>query len=106
MGKKSSKTQRRQAKPSSKSRRKPELLKVAVSQLPKESDPSIRLIWVDTMEIAVRGDVPISTLRFYSAITNEKLCEAFRLQTSVPHLRSMVDVICRSIGYYPSKPDM
>jgi hypothetical protein len=73
------------------------------STLPKESDPSLRLIWVDRMELLSRGDAPIGMLRFYSAIGNEKLTEAARLQTTHAHLRGIVDVLCRTLDYYPAK---
>jgi len=84
---------------------KREPVEVLAGALPKEADPSIRLVWVDTMEILVRSNLPIATLRFYSALGTEKLTEACRLQVGVEHLRRIADVICRSIDYYPTKPD-
>ena len=75
---------------------KRKLLAVNLKKLPKESDPSIRLLWVDTMELVVRHDVPVATLRFYSSL-GDKLVETCRIQTSVPHLKAMADVINRNL---------
>lgn len=77
--------------------------KIDVSTLPKESDPTLRLIWVDRMELSVRADTPVATMRYYSVLLDH-LSEACRLQMSTVHLRSMVDVMCRSLDYYPDKP--
>ncbi len=74
-----------------------------MSKLPKVSDPSLQLVWVDRMEIAVRADVPVVTLRFYTAMIDH-LSEVSRLQTSVTHTRAIIDVLCRNVEYYPSRP--
>ncbi len=79
-------------------------LAVDPSKLPRESDPSLKLVWVDRMETLLRGDAPLATLRFYTVIGNEKLAEACRLQTTVAHLRAIVDLLCRLLDYYPAKP--
>lgn len=55
------------------------------------------------MEIAVRHEIPVATLRFSYGLA-ESAYEACRLQVSVPLLRGMVDVICRTIDYYPQQP--
>jgi len=75
-----------------------------VDDLPTESNHSLQLIWVDRMTLGVRSDIPVATIRFHS-ITPGRLVEACRLQTTVKHLHEIVDVICRSIDYYPEKPD-
>lgn len=80
------------------------ILALDPSKLPRESDPSLRLVWVDNTDMVLRGDVPIGTLRFYSVVGNEKLTEACRLQTTVTHLRAIVDLLCRQLDYYPAKP--
>ena len=77
---------------------------VDITRLERESDPAIRLAWVDRMEVSMRSDIPVGTLRFYSAVGDEKLTEASRIQTSVAHMRQIVDVLCRCLDYYPSKP--
>jgi hypothetical protein len=79
-------------------------LQLDPSKLPKESDPSLKLVWVDRMELLLRSDVPIATLRFYTVVGTEKLTEACRLQTTVSHLRAIVDLLCRQLDYYPAKP--
>lgn len=58
--------------------------------------------WVDHMELAVRADIPIATIRFY-AICPPFIVESSRLQTSVDHLKKIVDVLSKSLNYYPSK---
>ena len=52
----------------------------------------------------MRSDLPVGTLRFFSAVGNEKLTEASRIQTSAAHMREIVNVLCRCLDYYPSKP--
>ena len=79
-------------------------LSVDMAKLPRESDPSIRLVWVDKTDLLLRGDVPIGTLRFYSVVGKERLAEACRLQTTVTHLRAIVDLLCGQLDYYPAKP--
>ena len=87
-------------KPSRRARSEP--LTVDPASLPVEPYPNPPLVWVDRMEINVRLNPPLATLRFHSALP-DRLSEVCRLQCSQDHLRRMVDVICRSIGYYPTK---
>jgi hypothetical protein len=54
------------------------------------------------MELSIRADIPVATLRFYSVVT-DRLVEACRVQTSVEHVRQIVDVLARSLDYYPTK---
>jgi hypothetical protein len=54
------------------------------------------------MELSLRADNPIALLRFYS-VCPPALIEASRLQTSVPHLKQIADVICNTLDYYPVK---
>lgn len=62
-------------------------------------------IWVDSMRIMLRADDPIATLVFYSTIPEEMINEeVVRLQTSHKHVQHIVDVLCRSLDYYPEKP--
>lgn len=74
-----------------------------MTKLPRESDPSLRLVWVDRTELSLRSDAPIGTLRFHSVVGEEKLAEACRLQTTVTHLRAIVDLLCKQLDYYPAK---
>ena len=78
-------------------------LKIDMSKLPKELNPSLQLVWIDRMEIAVRADTPVATLRFYTAMVDH-LSEVSRLQTSVTHIKSIIDVLCRNVEYYPTAP--
>lgn len=77
--------------------------KVKLDDLPRESDVALRVMWADLMELSVRGDIPVAMLRFYAALP-DKLIEQTRIQTSVKHLRGMIDVLCKTTDYYPSKP--
>lgn len=74
---------------------------VSLAQLPRRANLSIDLVWVDRMELAVRGDTPVATLRFFSAIATEELVECARLQTSMEHLKAIADAICRATHHYP-----
>ena len=103
----SRKRQRPAAKPSS---AKPSLsakgrryIELDLRKLKEEPGLSLPLLWADRMTMGLRTDIPVATLRFYSALS-DRLSECCRIQTSVTHLRQIVDVICRNIGYYPTKP--
>lgn len=78
---------------------------VNVQKLKREHDPSLQLTWVDLMEIHLRGDIDVATLRFYSAVGGTIAAEACRLQTSTTHLKAIVDVLCRTLDYYPAQPE-
>lgn len=66
------------------------------SQLPQT-------IWVDEANLLVRGEQPLATLRFFTALPEGKM-EACRVQTTLSHLKKIVDVICRSLDYVPDTP--
>lgn len=74
-----------------------------MSKLRKEFNPSLQLVWVDRLEIAVRADTPVVTLRFYTAMVDH-LSEVARVQTSVTHIKAIIDVLSRNVEYYPSRP--
>ena len=82
---------------------RPTPTKVDVSKLPREADPGLKLLWVDSMQLGVRADIPIATLRFFSTL-GDRVVEACRVQTSVKHLQSIADIICRNLDYYPKPP--
>ena len=105
MAKKSSKSKKPKSATKRPRKRKSESqqLEIDMSKLPKVLDPSLQLVWVDRMEIVLRGDAPIVTLRFYS-VMGDHLSEACRLQTSETHIKAIIDVLCRNIEYYPSRP--
>ncbi len=55
-------------------------------------------IWVDVMSINIRGDVGVATLTFESVLPERgQRVEAIRLQTSVPHIKSMINVLAKAI---------
>jgi hypothetical protein len=44
-------------------------------------------------------------LRFFAALPDpDRLTEVSRVQTSTTHARQIVDILCRGLNYYPSKP--
>jgi len=57
------------------------------------------------MSIAVRGDIPIATLVFYSVLPDrDETIEAIRIQTSLSHIMKMIKVLERTIeNIEPSK---
>ncbi len=62
-------------------------------------------VWADRMELSVRGDAPLATLRFLAVVPSplpQSLVETGRIQLSHALLTSIVDLICKSIKYYPT----
>jgi len=55
------------------------------------------------MQMLVRSDIPITTLRFDTTLP-EAAYEVCRLQMTVAHVKSMIDVMCQTLDYYPSRP--
>ena len=72
------------------------------SKMSTVMNPDLPTVWVDTMSITIRTEPRVAMLRF-GTVMPEAAYEACRLQTSVGHLRAMVDVICPAIDYYPEK---
>ena len=70
-------------------------------------DPFASSIWVDTSSLSLRSDLPIATLRFFEFGSDGQgvpiATEVCRLLTSVDHLKSLVNLLSRSIDYYPTK---
>jgi len=71
--------------------------------VPKLASSSLPTIWVDSMQMLVREAPPVVMLRFFT-FTPEAAIEIARLQTPVTHIRQMIDVMARSINYYPQRP--
>ena len=65
--------------------------------------PTVASIWVDNMQLLTRSDSDTATLRF-NTLLPEASYEACRLQTPVAHVRRMIDVMCRTLDYYPERP--
>ena len=58
---------------------------------------------VDLVQLHAMKRVPVVMLRFFTVTTAGPI-EACRLQTSASHRKEMLDVISRSIAYYPTQP--
>ena len=56
------------------------------------------------MSMTIRADVPVAELVFSTLYEGKALVDAIRLQTSVPHLKRMADVICHNLDHRPTKP--
>ena len=81
----------RKTKSKSKAIKKPK--PISAQDLPKVHR-NLPPIWVDTMGIAVRGDIPIATLVFYSVLPDRnETIEAVRIQTSLAHIMKMIKVL-------------
>lgn len=63
-------------------------------------------VWSDRMELSIRTDTPLATLRFSAVVPPNALIETARVQTNIEQLKKMVDVISRNINYYPGKEDV
>lgn len=91
------------AKQASKSSRRKQSLAISIKDLPKVRNPAVVTAWVDSMQFLGRSDLPIATMRFETALP-EAAYEVCRLQSSVDHIKRMIDVMCENVDYYPSKP--
>ncbi len=86
------------------------MLSKAVRGVLSPKDPDLQIIasgappfWVDRMEVSLRADAPIAMLRFFAIVPPNVLIESSRLQTTIAHVKRMIDVLCRSLDYYPTK---
>jgi hypothetical protein len=61
------------------------------------------LHWIDSMRVTVREPAHLATLRFFSGL-EEGHFEACRIQLPVDGLKNIVELLCRTLDYYPSKP--
>ena len=81
----------------------PKVQTLNLGKMPTVMDSGIKTVWIDRMQIFQRSDLPLATISFASLVPPDKLAEVGRFQTTVPHLQAIVDVICRTIDYYPTK---
>lgn len=77
-------------------------LKVNVREMRAEVNANINTVWVDRMQVFLRSDA-LGMVSFATLIPPERLVEVGRFQMSVAHLKDMVNVLCRSLDYYPKK---
>ncbi len=81
----------------------PKVRTINLGKIPTKMDPGIKTVWIDRMQIFMRSDLPIATISFSSLIPIDMLVEVGRFQTTASHLKGIVDVLCRTIDYYPTK---
>lgn len=73
-------------------------------------------VWVDSMNLVIRADIPVAMMRFYtfippdklggdSGVRDGKMLEVVRCHTSVAHLRDMTKILCKNLDYYPTKAE-
>lgn len=89
-------------KKASRSSRRKQPLKLSTKDLPKVRNPGTVTVWVDSLQILRRSDPPVVTLRFETALP-EASYEVCRLQTSVDHIKAMIDAMSKAVDYYPSE---
>ncbi|BDD87986.1 hypothetical protein [Desulfofustis limnaeus] len=63
------------------------------------ADNSIKTLWVDHTHLSIRED-DLCMLRM-SATLPEGLFEQAKIMTTKSHLRSLIDVLCKQLEYYP-----
>jgi hypothetical protein len=84
---------------------KPERVRIQTGSVPRMDRPDLPTIWVDRMMINLRTEPDLATLRFYTFLMNldnATTVEVSRLQTSVDHVRQIINVLARTINYYPT----
>jgi hypothetical protein len=59
-------------------------------------------VFIDNLNITTRGD-GLYFMRLFAALP-EGLKEEYRIMVPNQALKSMIDVLCAHIGYYPEKP--
>lgn len=60
--------------------------------------PTTNQVWVDSMFVTVRKDVPVATISFHTFLPESGvLWEVARLCTSIDHLRKMAEALTRNV---------
>jgi hypothetical protein len=62
-------------------------------------------IWIDKMSLNLRADPGLAMVRFYTLLVDEEgptVVEACRIQTTADHLRKIVEVLAKSLNFYPT----
>lgn len=89
---------------------------MSLVKLTSES-PALPSVWVDSMNIVIRTDIPVAMMRLYtfippdklgagdSGVRDGKMLEVVRFHTSVAHLRDMTKILCKNLDYYPTKAE-
>lgn len=81
----------------------PKQIAVHTGEMPTIVDPTLKTVWVDKTNLYVRSDTPVATVSFSTLVSPDKLIECARIQSTVTHLKATVDMICKTIDYYPAK---
>lgn len=69
---------------------------IDVAALPEEPHGAIPLQWVDHMELSVRGNMNIATLRFFSVLPDRKV-EVVRLQAATGFLEGVANLLIEKL---------
>ena len=80
------------------------MAEINLAQIPVTTNPNLSSVWVDAMNLFVRGDTPVAMLRFLALVPPNTIVEVGRIHTSIDHLKRTIDVLCKSLEYYPTKP--
>lgn len=65
------------------------------------ANQNLQNIWIDIVNVAIRED-GVCILRFFSNLP-EGAFEQSRVVTNIKTLKSLADVLCSNLNYYPSK---
>jgi len=80
----------------------PEPPKFPPAQFKMPPNPILPVLWSDTLD--VQYDQQNALLRFSATVEGHKI-EVARVQTSLDHVKKMVDMFCNALNYYPTKPE-
>jgi len=73
------------------------------AEMPMIENHLLPTIWVDSASFAVRGDLPVALIRFFTVVNNRSV-EAVRVQTSQKHLMALIDALATITDHYPQRP--
>src|ERR1043166_2665036 len=69
-----------------------------LQEISAEADPTLKLLWVDKVNVVARSDAPVITLNCYSALPPNRLIESCHIQMSVTHAKKLGEVILQIIS--------
>ena len=66
----------------------------------------VKSVWVDRMQILVRADNPLVTLRFFTFLPPDVAVEVSRLAMTANHAKEIIKLLAQQLDYYPVKSDL
>lgn len=80
------------------------ITQINLAQIPVTTNPHIQSAWVDSMNLFLRSDAPVAMLRFLAIVPPNTMMEVARIHTTTDHLKKIIDVLCKNLDHYPTKP--